>query len=193
MMAGKDQVVNMIVAVCQNMGIGYKGELPWRLKNEMKYFSQMTKRTGSHSKKNAVIMGRKTWFSIPQKNRPLPDRINIVLSRTLKEKPDGAHYLCHNISEAIQLLSENSKLGEGIETLWAIGGSSVYKEIMKSNLLHRIYLTRIMANYECDTFFPEIDNNDFQMTEDPNVPAEIQEENGIQYKYEIYEKIKKRS
>ena len=71
---------NIIVAACENLGIGSNGTLPWRLKKEMQYFAQMTKNTKDISKKNAVLMGRKTYESIPPNFRPLKDRLNIVLT-----------------------------------------------------------------------------------------------------------------
>ncbi len=80
--------VNLIVAGCKVLGketkvygIGNKGQLPWRLKNEMKFFAKMTTTTKDTSKKNAVIMGRKTWESIPEKFRPLKNRFNLILTR----------------------------------------------------------------------------------------------------------------
>ena len=80
--------LNCIVAVSQNMGIGKDGNLPWPpLRNEFRYFQRMTTVSSVEGKQNLVIMGRKTWLSIPEKNRPLKDRINIVLSRELKEVP----------------------------------------------------------------------------------------------------------
>ena len=73
---------NLIVAACgKSLGIGFNGELPWRLKSEMKHFASTTSTTKDPTKKNAVIMGRKTWESIPAKFRPLKNRFNIVLSR----------------------------------------------------------------------------------------------------------------
>ena len=72
---------NLIVAACGNsFGIGYNGELPWRLRSEMKYFAQTTSKVTDPNKRNAVIMGRKTWESIPPKFKPLKNRFNIVLS-----------------------------------------------------------------------------------------------------------------
>jgi dihydrofolate reductase len=73
--------VNLIVAACgKSFGIGCNGELPWRLRSEMKYFAETTSKTKDPNKRNAVIMGRKTWESIPSKFRPLKSRLNIVLS-----------------------------------------------------------------------------------------------------------------
>ena len=70
----------MIVATCQDNGIGRDNNLPWRLKSELAYFAKMTKTTQDFSKQNAVLMGRKTWQSIPARIKPLRNRVNIVLS-----------------------------------------------------------------------------------------------------------------
>ena len=76
--------MNIIVAACKNRGIGFKNKLPWKLSKEMKYFKELT----IGEKNNAVVMGRNTWLSIPEKNRPLPKRENIVLiSRTVQTRP----------------------------------------------------------------------------------------------------------
>ena len=73
--------LNLIVAACEGLGIGLNGSLPWKLKGEMKYFARMTKTTRDPDKTNAVVMGRKTWESIPEKFRPLSGRLNVVISR----------------------------------------------------------------------------------------------------------------
>ncbi|XP_014832359.1 PREDICTED: dihydrofolate reductase isoform X2 [Poecilia mexicana] len=81
------RILNGIVAVCPNLGIGKDGKLPWhpiRLSNEFAHFRKMTATPSVAGRTNVVIMGRKTWFSIPEKNRPLKGRINIVLSREYK-------------------------------------------------------------------------------------------------------------
>ncbi|XP_057254678.1 dihydrofolate reductase isoform X2 [Pezoporus wallicus] len=126
--------LNSIVAVCQNMGIGKDGNLPWPpLRNEYKYFQRMTSTCQVEGKQNALIMGKKTWFSIPEKNRPLKDRINIVLSRELKETPKGAHYLSKNLDDALALL-DSPELKSKVDMVWIIGGTSVYKVVKDSAL-----------------------------------------------------------
>ncbi|XP_074935706.1 dihydrofolate reductase isoform X1 [Phalacrocorax aristotelis] len=181
--------LNSIVAVCQNMGIGKDGSLPWPpLRNEYKYFQRMTSTSHIEGKQNALIMGKKTWFSIPEKNRPLKDRINIVLSRELKETPKGAHYLSKSLDDALALL-DSPELKSKVDMVWIVGGTSVYKAAMEKPINHRLFVTRILQEFESDTFFPEIDYKDYKLiTEYPGVPADIQEENGIQYKFEVYEK-----
>nr|XP_027213456.1 dihydrofolate reductase-like isoform X2 [Penaeus vannamei] len=181
--------LNIIVAACENHGIGINGELPWKLREEMKYFSRMTKATKSLEKQNAVMMGRKTWESIPAKFRPLPGRLNLVISSRAKDPgPEfNGSTVCASFKEAIDEVQSRT---DEVESLWAIGGSSIYEMALESEHLHRIYLTRILKDFECDTFLPLFDPKKFQIVTDPAVPAELQQEGDITYKYEIYEKVK---
>nr|XP_048706015.1 dihydrofolate reductase isoform X1 [Caretta caretta] len=174
--------LNSIAAVCQNMGIGKNGDLPWPpLRNEFKYFQRMTMTTTVEGKQNALIMGKRTWFSIPEKNRPLKDRINIVLSRELKETPKGADYLAKSLDDALVLL-DSPELKSKVDMVWIIGGSSVYKAAMEKPVHQRLFVTRILQEFESDTFFPEIDLKKYKhLPEYPGVPADVQEENGIRY------------
>lgn len=191
LIAAADMVrpLNCIVAVSQNMGIGKNGDLPWPLlRNEFKYFQRMTTTSSVEGKQNLVIMGRKTWFSIPEKNRPLKDRINIVLSRELKEPPQGAHFLAKSLDDALKLI-EQPELASKVDMVWIVGGSSVYQEAMNQPGHLRLFVTRIMQEFESDTFFPEIDLEKYKLLpEYPGVLSEIQEEKGIKYKFEVYEK-----
>ncbi|XP_031640367.1 dihydrofolate reductase-like [Contarinia nasturtii] len=184
------QKFNLIVAACENSGIGIKGNLPWRLKNELKYFNKMTKSTVDPTKKNAVIMGRLTYFGIPASKRPLPDRLNIVLSTksVADDYPDDV-VLCSSLNEAMKKLSETD-LCSNIESIWICGGNSVYKEAMASDYCHRIYYTEIKAKFDCDAFFPDIPSSFQIVPNDEDVPSDEQEENGLKYQYKIYEKQK---
>ncbi|XP_037015190.2 dihydrofolate reductase isoform X2 [Artibeus jamaicensis] len=148
----------------------------------------MTTTTSAEGKQNVVIMGRKTWFSIPKKNRPLKDRINVVLSRELKEPPQGAHFLARSLDDALNL-TEKLELTNKVDMVWIIGGSSVYKEAMNKPGHVKLFVTRIMQEFESDTFFPEIDLERYKLLpEYPGVLSGVQEEKGIKFKFEVYER-----
>ena len=175
----------LIVAVCQENGIGKDNNLPWRIKSELAYFAKMTKSVNNFSKQNAVLMGRKTWESIPSRIKPLKNRVNIVLTRQEKSKisEDENVIVCDSLHNAFTLVEEVCDM---IETCWIIGGSSVYEEAMKNPRLDRIYLTEIMEEYECDTFFPTLATEDWEEVKDEMVPKDVQEEDGVKFKYKVF-------
>ncbi|KAG7189134.1 hypothetical protein KM043_008702 [Ampulex compressa] len=179
--------LNLIAATCENMGIGINGTLPWRLKGEMAFFTRMTTNTEDNKKKNVVLMGRRTWECIPKKYKPLRDRVNMVLTTQSLDYGDEA-IVCKSIPHALEIISK-PPLKDQIERIWVIGGSSVYKAAMESPNFHRLYLTRIKKHFECDTFFPNVPNN-FDLINDGDVPSGLQEENGLQYEYQVYERKK---
>lgn len=150
----------------------------------------MTSRVEDSNKINALIMGRKTYFGIPPSKRPLPGRLNIVLSRTStsSEYPSDV-ILCTSLNDAMEKLHTEPYVHR-IENIWIVGGTAVYKEAMDSKHCHRVYFTEIKEKFECDTFFPTIPKH-FRLisNDDANVPSNVQEENGIKYEYKIYENV----
>lgn len=136
-------------------------------------------------------MGRRTYFGIPESKRPLPQRLNIVLSRDDHLPVPSDVIVCKSLEEAMHYLETDEDLQKSIEGVWIAGGYSVYEEAMASDRCDRIYFTEIKATFECDAFFPEIDRKRFQKIpiDDPDIPSEVQEENGLQYQYLIYERV----
>lgn len=135
-------------------------------------------------------MGRKTYFGVPESKRPLPERLNIVLT----SKPEKYEFpsdviVAKSMKEALDKISEPD-LEQQIENVWIVGGHSVYKEAMESPQCHRVYFTKIMATFDCDAFFPAMPDG-FKLipNDDADIPSEVQEENGIKYQYQIYEKV----
>jgi dihydrofolate reductase len=140
---------SLIVAKSKNNVIGKDGEMPWYLPDDLKNFSRLTR---GHK----VIMGRKTYESILKRlNKPLPDRENIILtSQKNFSAPDCV--VCHSISEVLDIVSSAEN-----EEIFIIGGEKVYRDFLP--LTEKIYLTEIEAEIEGDSFFPEINNEQWKI------------------------------
>jgi dihydrofolate reductase len=162
--------LTLIVACTSKNGIGKDGKLPWRLSKEMKYFLKVTTAAPS-GQRNAVIMGRNTWESIPPKFRPLKNRLNIVVtSRSLDGQPYGSCWKAFagwssyrldthrvdSLSSAVKLLSTLSD--PPIHHAFVIGGAQLYTSALELPATNRILLTRLKEpDFECDTFFPSFE------------------------------------
>ncbi|KAG2459873.1 CRY1 protein, partial [Polypterus senegalus] len=107
--------------------------------------------------KNLLIWGRKCWETFPENLLPLANCVNAVLSRNLSSVPCHAQYLCRNLPDAIRLGS-TLPLSEDIEIIWIIGGVEPYKEALMHPWCDLLYITKIMASFDCDTFFPAFDH-----------------------------------
>lgn len=131
------KTLSIIVAVAENNGIGYKNELLTHISADLKRFKQITK---GHT----VVMGRNTWFSLP--NRPLLGRQNIVITNNPKEKFEGADTV-NSIQQAIDACPENQES-------FIMGGAMVYEQFFK--IADKLYITHMHKSFKADTFFPEI-------------------------------------
>ncbi|KAB0804122.1 hypothetical protein PPYR_01092 [Photinus pyralis] len=178
---------NLIVAATEKLGIGKNGTFPWpSLKKEMAHFTKLTKGTAQlNSKKNIVIMGRKTWESIPAKFRPLPNRINFVLSTSKLDSEKAPDVYGFNSWDELYDKLNDEKFKEEYEQIWIIGGGGIYKHALKSKYFYRLYLTDIKQEFDCDVFFPTFSN--LMEVSDPEVPAGIHEESGVQYEFKVYQ------
>jgi len=146
------------VARGANGVIGRAGGLPWRLRSDLARFRQLT--LGK-----PVIMGRRTWQSLPR--RPLPGRTNIVLSRDGAFSPPGA-VVCEDFSEGLQIAREQAA-EDGVEEVCVIGGAAVFDIALTR--AGRIYLTEVDARPEGDVVFPPFDERDWTEVERENHPA----------------------
>lgn len=171
---------SIIAAVDAQNGLGKNNTLVWRLPTDLKHFTEVTTQVKNPDNINAVIMGRKTWESLPQAHRPLKNRLNVVLSREKSlSLPDGV-LLFASLDEALSQTSKNPK----IENIFVIGGGKVYAEAVNHPDCQKIYLTHIHATFDCDTFFPHIDEKKFKLTEQSGPKTE----NGIEFEFAVYEK-----
>lgn len=140
-------IFKLIVAICKNGGIGIDGKLPWHFKEDLKRFSKLTKGNG----KNAIIMGKNTWLSIP--TTPLPYRDNLILSTSMSVQT-FEHGVCiksfPNIDEVYDYCQKKD-----YEEVWVIGGQGVYEQFIKEKKIDELHITYINKTYVCDTFFPK--------------------------------------
>lgn len=144
--------VNIIVAKDLNNGIGKDGDLLFRSSKDLTRFKELT--TG-----HIVIMGSKTWESLPASKRPLPNRRNVIVSRRKGYPNDGAFWVEHDLEKAIKLYKDS---GEQEKDLWVIGGHSVYEKALP--YADNLYITqRYTAVDGADTFFPPF-GDDFSVT-----------------------------
>ncbi|WP_414836833.1 dihydrofolate reductase [Candidatus Nanohalococcus occultus] len=137
----------IIAAVSENRAIGKDGEIPWQIPEDLKHFKEKT--TG-----HPVIMGRKTFESLPESHRPLPGRTNIVLSRSGFDHTKESVRSANSLDEAYRIADELA------EKAFVIGGASVYRQALKD--ADRMILTEIHERYEGDTFFPEFEDGNWR-------------------------------
>jgi dihydrofolate reductase/thymidylate synthase len=144
----------------------------------MAFFRDVTTNC-AEGKINAVIMGRKTYESIPPKFRPLPDRLNIILSKSVEF--DGKNLVsCKSLEDALAMVKQN----DSVDRVFIAGGGEIYKEAIKLPECSKIYFTKIKSEFDCDTFFPEIDEKVFFKSEGGS-----KEEKKIQFQFLEYQRI----
>lgn len=168
--------IYMIVAVDERHGIGKNGHLPWKLKKEYKYFRDTTRKTEDTNKQNMVIMGHRTWDSLEQGFRPLPTRLNVVLTHDETLQVPGA-VVCTSLEKALSLADDK------IEKIFIIGGGQIFHEFISDPRLTGVYLTKVHKTFDCDTFFPKL-------PETFSEPVKIgsDEENDISYDFLLYQR-----
>lgn len=168
---------DVVVAADLDRGIARDGAMPWHLRGDMAHFKRLTTETRDPGRRNAVIMGRSTWETIPARFRPLPGRTNVVLSRQpALALPEGVERAA-GMDAALALVARDPS----IESAFVIGGGTVYAEAVAMPACRRIYYTRIEARFGCDTHFPRFEHA-FALDQ---VLAEA-EEGGVAYRVELW-------
>lgn len=137
----------LIAAVDEAGGIGRGGRLPWRLKADMDFFRRTT--TGPGGGAHAVILGRKTWESLPENFRPLPGRRNLVVTRQPGYRAAGAE-----IAGSFESALERARAGGAAGEVFVIGGAEIYAAALAHPDCGRILITRVAGRHDCDAFFP---------------------------------------
>jgi len=162
-------IISLVVAAATNNVIGKDGKMPWHLPNDMKHFKNITWGL-------PVIMGRKTFESL---GKPLTGRKNIVISRQPNWKAVGA-VVVKNIEDAIFAAHQTDA-----KEIMVIGGGEIYKALLERAKC--IYLTRVEATPEGDTFFPSIDPGKWFLVSQANHEAD--QKNAYNYSFQVWERM----
>ncbi len=172
--------LHLIFARARNGVIGNHGTMPWRLPEDLAHLKRTTMGC-------AVIMGRKTWDSLPPKFRPLPGRLNVVVTRQTDWQADGA-VRAQSLAQALELCSPDGDTGAtpaaGWQNVWVIGGAEIYALAMP--LATTAVVTEIDADFDGDTFAPQFDGQWTKTEGETQVSS-----TGLKFSFNTYQHIKK--
>lgn len=133
-------MIRAIFACDENWGIGINGTLPWPTnKEDLQWFKTNT--TGG-----VVVMGKTTWDSLPEKSKPLPNRNNIVITSSIKDK-DGPYHFIKFENAKSHILSMGL-----LQNVWIIGGARLFESFL--DIIEEVWLSRVKGTFDCDTFLP---------------------------------------
>jgi dihydrofolate reductase len=161
--------VSLIVAVSSNGTIGRDGDLPWYLPADLKHFKRTTM-------DHHLIIGRRTWEEV---GKPLPGRTMVVVTRSRRFVPPGGVFVARSVEEALEIASGDDEPFIG-------GGSQIYRIALARDLVDRIYLTRIHAEVEGDTHFPDFDLSEWELVSEEHHEAD--EKNEFDYSFLVYDR-----
>ena len=175
-------MISAIVAVDENWGIGFNGELLEKIPEDLKYFKDLTSN-------HVVVMGRKTWDSLPDK--PLKDRINIIISNSLFQSEYNQPWdvikhlsVCMSLDYAINYIQTVNNDND----VFIIGGGQIYKELLP--FCDRVYVTKIYTSHEnVDTYFPNLDEPEEWDTWKVVHQSKTKIYNNILYQFWTYDRI----
>ena len=137
---------SVVVAMDRKRGIARDGDMPWHLPEDLQYFAKLTTGAGNR----AVIMGRKTWETIPGRFRPLPRRRNLVITRQ-----DGYHAEGAEVHGSLDAALEAARAA-GVSAIHVIGGAQIYALALAHPDCSEAFITEIDHDFGCDVFFPEL-------------------------------------
>ncbi|SFU03333.1 dihydrofolate reductase [Mesorhizobium sp. YR577] len=166
--------IAIYVAIAENGVIGREGGLPWRLSNDLKRF-----KAGTMGK--PIVMGRKTWESFPK--RPLPGRLNIVVTRDRSYQAEGAEVV-GSLEDAITLATVRGRCMEGADEICIIGGGEIYRQALP--MAGRLHVTHVLGEIDGDTRFPAIDPQIWRIVRAEELPAGEKDSHAT--RYTVYER-----
>ena len=166
---------DVVVAADLDWGIGKTNGLPWpRLPGDLAHFKRVTC-AAEPGHTNAIVMGSRTWESKEVAGKPLPRRVNVVISSRALVVPEGVE-VAASLDAALAIAAARAT-----GTTFVVGGAAIYRLAFAHPAIARVYLTRVQGHFECDTHIPDLDAAGFAVTE---VLSEA-EDNGVRYRIEV--------
>jgi dihydrofolate reductase len=166
-------VFDIVLAADLDWGIGKANALPWpKLRGDLQHFKRVTS-TATEGRRNAIVMGRKTWESKEVAGKPLINRLNVVVSRGALVVPAGV-VVARSVDDALTT--------GGVETIFVVGGAGLIREVIERTDLRYVYLTRIEQQFDCDVRIPDLDERGF--VRDPWDGERVTEEYDVRYRIE---------
>ncbi len=160
-----EKKISIIVAIAENYAIGKDNDLLWHISKDLKRFKELT--NGHY-----IVMGKRTYFSLPV--RPLPNRTSLIITDVPGEVIDNC-LMAYSIEDAVDKMDSDNEN-------FIIGGGSIYRQFMP--LAQKLYITRVHKPFEADTFFPEISLSEWELIEKVDVDNDPQ--NDFTYSFETY-------
>lgn len=167
-------IFDVVVATDADWGIGKNGDLPWHLPRDLRFFKETTTGLLEDGRKNAVVMGRKTWDTIPDRFRPLSNRLNVVLTRQKDWSPEEDALVAHSLDGALDAINGRQDIAQ----IFVVGGGEIYDQALTHPYCRTLHITRIESQFGCDTHFPD-PTPDFQLVD----PGELLHENGFGFRF----------
>ena len=171
--------IEIVVAADAENGIGKRGEIPWHLPGDLRFLKRITSETRDPARRNAVLMGRVTWETIPAKWQPLPGRLNAVVTRQPGYVVPEGVIVAAGIEEAIHAIAAH----DDVERLFCLGGGEIYRQVIAMPRCRVVHLTRVEGGHGCDAFFPSIPDA-YRLAH----ASERHEENGTGYVFQRWER-----
>mmetsp|Transcript_13618 Transcript_13618/g.25986 ORF Transcript_13618/g.25986 Transcript_13618/m.25986 type:complete len:237 (-) Transcript_13618:175-885(-) len=185
--------LGLVVAIADGTSaIGKNGRLVWDIPEDMAHFRRITNEA-PEGQKNAVIMGRVTWESIPPRFRPLKGRINVVVSRNPDFDPavsKGKVFVARGLADAVRVISKLDPEENFSGKAYVIGGEALYKEAIDSPLCTELHITRVFMDLkpqDYDRSFPSVDSQMFRLKSVSQRAASLR--NGTEFQFESYERF----
>ena len=170
------RVFDVVVAADLDWGIGKASGLPWpRLAGDMQHFRRVTS-SATEGKRTAIVMGRKTWESTEVNGKPLPKRLNVVVTRRTDLVVPAGVGVASSLDGALA-----AARSPGIETVYVVGGAEIFRDAFAHAELRWIYLTRVGGHFECDTHIADLERD---FVHDPWSGEQALEDNGVPYRIE---------